>query len=237
MQDLDFWYSTELTYDVFLEQWLVASCDKNGNVIDGGIYSKHDKKADALHEAQGYFDSKRCQILAVHKKNGRLNHKLCDFYADDELERPASQDAAPDDDLLTVAKAYVNGTTEYRGADYEKDTLQESIYIELNINDFDFLWESAQGACFWDEDQAGRFEIVRPDGLDHDAKIPEKSGWMMYWFGEMASRSDALLAYRIILAAGYRAFLLWDTADSEIYSFALQNMGWVILTDYKRDSQ
>tara|TARA_R100001463_G_scaffold77710_3_gene131870 strand:+ start:197 stop:910 length:714 start_codon:yes stop_codon:yes gene_type:complete len=237
MQDLDFWYSTELTYDVFLEQWLVASCDKNGNVIDGGIYSKHDKKADALHEAQGYFDSKRCQILAVHKKNGRLNHRLCDFYADDELERPASQDAAPDDDLLTVAKAYVNGTTEYRGADYEKDTLQESIYIELDINDFNFLWSTAMDAFFWDEDQAERFEIVRPDGLDPDAEIPEKSGWMMYWLGDMTSRADALLAYRIILAAGYRAFLLWDCADPEpTLVDPLYNLGWVILTDYRRDS-
>ena len=108
--------------------------------------------------------------------------------------------------------------------------------VTLTLNDFDFLWSTAMNAFFWDEEQAERFEIVKPNGLDPDAKIPEKSGWMMYWFGETASRADALLAYRIILAAGYRAFLLWDTADSEIYPFALQNRGWVILTDYKRDS-
>ena len=106
--------------------------------------------------------------------------------------------------------------------------------VSLTLDDFNFLWSAAMNACFWHEDQAERFEIVKPNGLDHDAKIPEKSGWMMYWLGDMTSKSDALLAWKIIVASGHEGYLLWDSADpGPTLVDPLYNNPWVILTDYR----
>ena len=106
--------------------------------------------------------------------------------------------------------------------------------VTLTLNDFDFLWSTAMNAFFFFLEQAERFEIVKPNGLDPDAKIPEKSGWMMYWFGDMTSKSDALLAWKIIVASGHEGYLLWDCADPEPTLIdPLYNQGWVILTDYR----
>ena len=85
--------------------------------------------------------------------------------------------------------------------------------IDLTLDDFNFLWSTACSACYWDDEQEERFEIVKPKELGYDAEIPEQSGWMMYWLGDMTSKSDALLAWKIIKAAGHDAYLLWDCSD------------------------
>ncbi len=97
--------------------------------------------------------------------------------------------------------------------------------LSFDMDDFDFLvWQECK-AFFWE--QRERFEILKSsEGTVEDIPHEDKKDWAMYWVSDGVVRSDALLAWKILLANGYKGYLLWDIDP---------NGGWnthVILTDY-----
>ena len=104
----------------------------------------------------------------------------------------------------------------------------EGTALSFDMSDFDFLsWQECK-AFFWD--QRERFEILKSSEgtVEYNEDIPQegKEDWKMYWVGDGVLNADALLAWKILLANGYKGYLLWDIDPSG---------GWnthVILTDY-----
>jgi len=104
----------------------------------------------------------------------------------------------------------------------------EGTALSFDMSDFDFLsWQECK-AFFWD--QRERFEILKSSEgtVEYNEDIPQegKEDWKMYWVGDGVLSADALLAWKILLANGYKGYLLWDIDPSG---------GWnthVILTDY-----
>ena len=104
----------------------------------------------------------------------------------------------------------------------------EGTALSFDMSDFDFLsWRECK-AFFWD--QRERFEILKSSEgtVEYNEDIPQegKEDWKMYWVGDGVLSADALLAWKILLANGYKGYLLWDIDPSG---------GWnthVILTDY-----
>ena len=109
----------------------------------------------------------------------------------------------------------------------------EGAALSFDMGDFDFLVWSQYKAFFWE--QRERFEILKSSEgtVEYNESIPQegKEDWKMYWVGDGVSSADALLAWKILLAAivtGKQAlYLLWDTAHEG------EREGLhVILTDY-----
>ena len=104
----------------------------------------------------------------------------------------------------------------------------EGAALSFDMSDFDFLsWRECK-AFFWD--QRERFEILKSSEgtveYNEDISQEGKEDWKMYWVGDGVLSADALLAWKILLANGYKGYLLWDIDPSG---------GWnthVILTDY-----
>ena len=97
--------------------------------------------------------------------------------------------------------------------------------LSFDMDDFnDLVWEECK-AFFWE--QRERFEILKSsEGKVEDLPPEDEKDWAMYWVGDGAARADTLLAWKILLANGYKGYLLWDLDP---------NGGWntaVILTDY-----
>ena len=95
--------------------------------------------------------------------------------------------------------------------------------LSFDMDDFDFLWHTGTKAIYWDEDQQDRFEIdYAGGGEDHEPPTTEQDDWFMYWIDETIG---ALLAFKIAIASGYEAHLLWDREYSP-------KPCWCLLTDH-----
>ena len=115
---------------------------------------------------------------------------------------------------------------------------QENFTLQLGLNDFESLHNTSMQSFY--SEQADRFEWINSDqfGKDyHDAidlkteciatnpKYPKNKsdvGWYMYWVGENAL--NAITAEKILQAAGYTVYRLWDLAEP---------YEWCLLSNYQ----
>ena len=95
--------------------------------------------------------------------------------------------------------------------------------IKFNLDDFGFLYWCAMGN--FSHEQPGRFEARS----NHTSKrYKDGEGWL-YWIGHQDGAADALLAFKILQAEGYKPNLLWDMAEHDDASL----WGHCILTTYQ----
>lgn len=104
--------------------------------------------------------------------------------------------------------------------------------IQFEIKDFDSLWntgsEIKQDAPWFPESfPRWRLEPVR------GRKTLKGLTWF-YWTGE--SELQALVAYKILLGANYKAGLFWDSAQINENPDSL-TWQYVIATNYTRESK
>ena len=115
---------------------------------------------------------------------------------------------------------------------------QEKFTLQFGLDDFESLTNTSMQSFY--SEQSDRFEWINSDqfGKNHNDEIdlqtecivtdPEypncKSdvGWYMYWVGENAI--DAIVSEKILQAAGYTVYRLWDLAEP---------YEWCLLSNYK----
>ena len=93
--------------------------------------------------------------------------------------------------------------------------------LEFSLDDFDEL-NHMNCKSFYSR-QSSRFESALGN---YDLLPASDEGWMMYWVGE--NTLNAMVAERILLAAGYKVHRLWDMNDNPVPE-------WCILTDFARN--
>ena len=97
--------------------------------------------------------------------------------------------------------------------------MTDKFTLEFGLDVFDELNHLSSQSFY--STQSDRFEL--PNG-NYDLLPASDEGWMMYWVGE--NTLNAIVAERILLAAGYKVHRLWDMNDNP-------EPEWCLLTDFK----
>ena len=97
--------------------------------------------------------------------------------------------------------------------------MTDKFTLEFGLDVFDELNRLSSQSFY--STQSDRFEL--PNG-NYDLLPASDEGWMMYWVGE--NTLNAIVAERILLAAGYKVHRLWDMNDNP-------EPEWCLLTDFK----
>ena len=64
------WETTEVWYASEWDVWMVTAWTAEGAQV--GESEAYNLKVDAVHTAQGYLDSDRCEVVEVYTKAGNL---------------------------------------------------------------------------------------------------------------------------------------------------------------------